>query len=146
MTGMSNTKIRKATADDQVDQFLQEMREQAFEREGTGFLLIAFDDAAECATAAEEIETILATDRYFVLKGTILFGYSSVMDRVLLIALDDFETNAELFRARWNCIKSPSEYAPCVAYHLELYDAHAASRFFRPYNCLQYRFEEFLDS
>jgi hypothetical protein len=143
---VGNIKVSEPTLDDRVDQFLQEMREQAFEREGTGFLLIAFDDATECETAAQEIEAMLATNRHLVLRGTGVFGYSPIVKCLLLISLDDFETNAELFCARWNSAKSASGHAPCVPYDLELYDAHAASRFFRAYNCLQYTFEELLDS
>ena len=131
---------------DYLDQLTHALRTRVFESEGTGFIMMAFDDAGVRDAAAREIEAIVPTNRYLVLKGVRLFADESMMNHMLLVAMDEWPLNEERFSSAWAPVKSRLGLTLGGSYDLDFYDPHAAATFFTPNCCFQYAFETFLDS
>ena len=129
-----------------LDQLTHALRTRVFQSEGTGFVMMAFDDAVARDDAAREIEAMVPTNRYLVLKGVRLFADESMMNHMLLVAMDEWSLNEERFSTAWTPVKNRLGLALGGSYDLDFYDPHAAATFFTPDYCFRYAFETFLDS
>ena len=135
---------------DHVEDYIREitlaLRSRLFEAEGTGFVLMAFENAEVRDAAAREIESIVPTNRYLVLKGRRLFTHQIAMNDMLLVAFDEWQLNEERFSTTWTPVKNHLGLTLGASYDLDFYDPHAAATFFTPDYCFQYIFESFVDS
>jgi hypothetical protein len=133
-------------AEDYIREITLALRSRVFEAEGTGFVLMAFENAEARDAAAGEIESIVPANRYLVLKGRRLFTHQFVMNDMLLVAFDEWQVNEERFSTTWTPIKNHLGLTLGTSYDLDFYDPHAAATFFTPNYCFQYIFESFVDS
>ena len=132
-----------------VEEYIREvahkLRERSFTAEGTGFVFMAFDDAGVRDKAGDGIEAIMPTNRYLVLKARRCMG-PVLMDHMLLVAFDDWDTNEERFGTAWTPLKRSLGVALGGTYDLEFYGPKAAATFLTPDYAFQYEFETFLDT
>ena len=143
---LMSEKGRPDVVDNYINEIGHALRSRLFEAEGTGFVLMAFDEAALRDAAAEGLEAIMPTNRYLALKGRRLFADESLMNHMLLVAFDEWTANEERFGTAWTALKNRLGLALGGSYDLEFYDPHAAATFFTPDYCFQYTFETLLDS
>lgn len=135
---------------DEVDNYINDvahaLRSRVFETEGTGFVLLPFEQIAVRDASANEIEAIIPTNRYLVLKGHRLFADRGLMNEMLLVAFDDWPVNEERFGALWIPLTERLGLVFGGSYDMDFYDPRAAATFFTPDYCFQYEFETFLDT
>jgi len=131
--------------DEYVREVVHKLRERSFTAEGTGFVFMAFDEASVRDKAADRIEAIMPTNRYLVLKARRCMG-PVLMDHMLLVAFDDWETNEERFSTAWTPLKKSLDVTLGSTYDLDFYGPNAAATFLTPDYAFQYEFETFLDT
>jgi hypothetical protein len=87
----------KSDADRYLQQIIIELRTDLFEKEATGFCLLAFDAEDDRDKVAAKVEEIITSNRYLILKGERIYGNSSWMNHFLLIAADVWEEKEDTF-------------------------------------------------
>jgi hypothetical protein len=142
---MAGGEREESLVEEYVREVAHNLRERSFTAEGTGFVFMAFEDAGVRDKAADGIEAIMPTNRYLVLKARRCMG-PVLMDHMLLVALDDWDTNEERFGTAWTPLKRSLGVALGGTYDLEFYGPNAAATFLTPDYAFQYEFETFLDT
>lgn len=137
--------LEQEQVEEYVREVAHELRERSFTAEGTGFVFMAFDDKDVRDKAAAGIEAIMPTNRYLVLKARRRMG-PGLMDHMLLVALDDWETNEERFSTAWTQLKRSLGVTIGGTYDIDVYGPNAAATFLTPDFAFQYEFETFLDT
>jgi Domain of unknown function (DUF4365) len=142
---MASGKRQESLVEEYVREVAHELRERSFTAEGTGFVFMAFEDAAVRDKAAAGIEAIMPANRYLVLKARRCIG-PVLMDHMLLVAFDDWDTNEERFSTAWTPLKQSLGVALGGTYDIDFYGPSAAATFLTPDFAFQYEFQIFLDT
>jgi hypothetical protein len=142
---MASGQREESLVEEYVREVAHKSRERSFTAEGTGFVFMAFDDAGVRDKAADGIEAIMPTNRYLVLKARRCMG-PALMDHMLLVAFDDWNTNEECFGTAWTPLKRSLGVALGGTYDMDFYGPNAAATFLTPDFAFQYEFETFLDT
>jgi hypothetical protein len=142
---MANGQREQDLVEEYVHEVAHKLRERSFTAEGTGFVLMAFDDRSIRDKAAAGIEAIMPTNRYLVLKARRCMG-PVLMDHMLLVAFDDWDANEERFSTAWTPLKQSLGVALGGTYDMDFYGPSAAATFLTPDFAFQYEFETFLDT
>jgi hypothetical protein len=142
---MASGQREESLVEEYIREVAHKLRERSFTAEGTGFVFMAFDNAGVRDKAADGIEAIMPTNRYLVLKARRCMG-PVLMDHLLLVAFDDWDTNEERFGTAWTPLKRSLGVALGGTYDLEFYGPNAAATFLTPDYAFQYEFETFLDT
>jgi hypothetical protein len=128
-----------------VKQVVHALRVRSYAAEDTGFVFFAFQDRSIRDKAAAAIESMMPTNRYLVLKGRRCMG-PVLMDEMLLVAFDEWETGQEQFGKAWMSLKQTLGVTLASDYDMEFYGPEAAAIFLTPDYAFQYEFEIFLDT
>jgi hypothetical protein len=142
---MASGEREESLVEEYVREVAHELRERGYTAEGTGFVFMAFEDPAVRDKAAAGIEAIMPANRYLVLKARRCMG-PVLMDHMLLVAFDDWETNEERFSTAWTPLKQSLGVALGGTYDIDFYGPNAAATFLTPDFAFQYEFEIFLDT
>src|SRR5277367_3326663 len=87
----------------------------------------------------------MPANRYLVLKARRCMG-PVLMDHMLLVAFDDWDTNEERFSTAWTPLKQSLGVTLGGTYDFDFYGPSAAATFLTPDFAFQYEFQIFLDT
>lgn len=135
--------IKETLAEEYVTELIVKVRALIFEKEGTGFILIAFEKEEDRDSVAKELEALIPFNHYIILRGERLFLNSYMMNYVLMVASDGWEHGQ---------INIGDEFFPKLqqrfglqwsrSYEFDFYGSKAASIFCTP----NYYFETVCDT
>jgi hypothetical protein len=139
--------IKDALAEEYVTELIIKVRALIFEKEGTGFILIAFEKEEDQDSVAKELEALIPFNHYIILRGERLFLNSYMMNYVLMVASDGWEHGQ---------INIGDEFFPKLqqrfglqwsrSYEFDFYGSKAASIFCTPNYYFEYTFETVCDT
>lgn len=138
--------LEKVESDRYVEQIIINLREDLFKKESTGFCLLAFDEKENRDTVTAKVEEVISANRYLILKGERIYGNPSWMNHVLLVAVDDWGQNEEVFGRLFTTINTQLGLQCGSAYEADFHGPQGASIFFTPNYYMQYRFEKYRDT
>jgi len=139
--------MKEALAEEYVTELIVKVRALIFEKEGTGFILIAFEKEEDRDSVAKELEALIPFNHYIILSGERLFLNSYMMNYVLMVASDGWEHGQ---------INIGDEFFPKLqqrfglqwsrSYEFGFYGSKAASIFCTPNYYFEYTFETVCDT
>jgi len=139
--------LEEASATEYVTALIIELRELIFEKEGTGFILIAFEKKEDCDSVTEHLEALIPFNHYIILKGERLFLHPSIMNYFLLVASDGWsQGNVNLDNRFFPKLQQRFGLQWQVSYEFNFYSPKAASIFFTPDYYLEYIFKSICDT
>jgi len=139
--------LEEALATEYVTALIIELRALIFEKEGTGFILIAFEKKEDCDSVAEHLEALIPFNYYIILKGERLFLHPSIMNYFLLVAPDGWsQGNVNLDNRFFPKLQQRFGLQWQMTYKFDFYSPKAASIFFTPDYYLVYIFESVCDT
>ena len=139
--------LEEALATEYVTALIIELRALIFEKEGTGFSLIAFEKKEDCDSVAEHLEALIPFNHYIILKGERLFLHPSIMNYFLLVASDGWsQGNVNLDNRFFPKLQQRFGLQWQMSYEFDFYSPKAASIFFTPDYYLEYIFESVCDT